>query len=92
MVDAHFKLGLVSGMLICNPVPEKDAMSTAEVETLVAAASAEAVAAGIKGAGLTPYVLGALNRLSHGKTSDVNLALALNNGRVAAQLAASLTV
>ncbi|OUR76434.1 pseudouridine-5-phosphate glycosidase [Alphaproteobacteria bacterium 46_93_T64] len=92
IVDGHFKLGLTSGMLVCNPVPEEYAMSNEEVEVLVAAASAEAVKAGIKGAGLTPYILGALNRLSDGKTSEVNLSLALNNGRVAAQLAASLAV
>jgi len=92
IVDGHFELGLTSGMLVCNPVPEEYAMSNEEVEVLVAAASAEAVKAGIKGAGLTPYILGALNRLSDGKTSEVNLSLALNNGRVAAELAASLAV
>jgi len=90
MVEAHFDLGLPSGMLVCNPVPEADAMSNEDVDKLVAKASEEAVQAGVKGAKLTPYILGALNRLSGGKTSAVNLALALNNGRVAAQLAARL--
>lgn len=91
MVDQHFDLELTSGMLICNPVPEDAAMSNEEVNALVKVAGAEAVKAGVKGAGLTPYILGALNRLSSGKTSEVNLALALNNGRVAAELAARLS-
>ncbi len=90
VVKSHFDLGLPSGMLICNPIPEDEAMSNREVDDLVAKASAEAVGAGIKGAGMTPYILGALNRLSGGRTSEVNLALALNNGQLAAQLAVRL--
>lgn len=90
VVKSHFDLGLPSGMLICNPIAEDDAMSNLEVADLVAKASAEAVSAGIKGARMTPYILGALNRLSGGRTSEVNLALALNNGRLAAQLAVRL--
>lgn len=86
----HFKLGLPSGMLVCNPIPAEYAMDNAEVDVLVEKARVEAVAAGVKGAAITPYILGALNRLSDGKTSEVNMALALNNGRVAAQLAARL--
>ncbi|GLQ07699.1 pseudouridine-5'-phosphate glycosidase [Sneathiella chinensis] len=87
----HFALELPSGMLVCNPIPEKDALSNEEVEALVDQARAEAVAAGIKGAAMTPYVLGALNRVSGGRTSEVNMALALNNGRLAAKLAAGLS-
>lgn len=88
MVAAHFDLGLPSGLLVCNPVPETAAMGEEEVEDLISRAQAEAVAAGVKGAAMTPYILGALNRLSDGKTSVVNHALALNNGKVAAKLAA----
>jgi len=88
MVSAHFDLGLPSGLLICNPVPEAAAMGAEEVEDLIQRAQGEAIAAGVKGAAMTPYILGALNRLSDGKTSTVNHALALNNGKVAAKLAA----
>ncbi|MEP3244776.1 MAG: pseudouridine-5'-phosphate glycosidase [Sneathiella sp.] len=92
MVDCHFALGLSSGMLICNPVPDSHAMSNEEVDQLVTEARNEAMKAGVKGAAITPYILGALNRLSEGRTSEVNLALALNNAKVAAELAASLKV
>ncbi len=90
IVSAHFELGVPAGVLVCNPVPEDVAMSNRDVDELVQKAGAEAVAAGVKGAAITPYILGALNRLSNGKTSEVNLSLALNNGRVAAQLATLL--
>jgi pseudouridine-5'-phosphate glycosidase len=92
IVSAHFELGVTAGMLICNPVPVEDAMSNQEVDKLVEQAGTEAVAAGVKGAEITPYILGALNRLSNGKTSEVNLSLALNNRRVAAQLATLLSL
>ncbi|MEH6402759.1 MAG: pseudouridine-5'-phosphate glycosidase [Sneathiella sp.] len=91
IVHTHYKLGLPSGMLVCNPVPAEYAMDNAEVDILVEKARAEAIGAGAKGAAITPYILGALNRLSNGKTSEVNMALALNNGKVAAQLAARLS-
>lgn len=91
IVSAYFEMQIPAGMLICNPVPESAAMSREEVDVLVKEAREEAVAAGIKGARLTPYILGALNRLSSGKTSEVNLSLALSNGRVAAELAVALT-
>lgn len=91
IVDQHFSLGLNSGLLVCNPIGEADAMENSEVDILVKKARTEALEAGAKGAAITPYILGALNRLSDGKTSEVNLALALNNARVAAQLAASMT-
>ncbi|MBL4739404.1 MAG: pseudouridine-5-phosphate glycosidase [SAR86 cluster bacterium] len=86
----HFKLGLPSGMLVCNPIPAEYAMDNAEVDALVEKARQAAVDAGAKGAAITPYILGALNRLSNGKTSEVNMALALNNGKIAAQLAVHL--
>jgi len=87
----HYRLGLPSGMLVCNPVPAEYAMDNLEVDALVEKARAEAMKAGVKGAAITPYILGALNRLSYGKTSEVNMALALNNGKVAAQLAVRLS-
>ncbi|MCG8494068.1 MAG: pseudouridine-5'-phosphate glycosidase [Sneathiellales bacterium] len=91
MVQAHFEMEIPSGMLICNPIPENEAMTNEEVDQLIARAQAEALNAGVKGAAITPYILGALDRLSSGKSSEVNLALALNNASVAAELAASLS-
>lgn len=90
MVRAHFNMKIPSGMLVCNPIPEKDAITNEEVDQLIAKAQTEALKAGVKGAAITPYILGALDRLSGGKTSEVNLALALHNAEVAAELAASL--
>lgn len=90
LVRAHFNMKIPSGMLVCNPIPEKDAMTNEEVDQLIAKAQTEALKAGVKGAAITPYILGALDRLSGGKTSEVNLALALHNAEVAAELAASL--
>jgi pseudouridylate synthase len=83
----HFELDVNASLLICNPIAEEFAMTEAEIEALIMAAQAEATTKKITGAALTPYVLGALNRLSDGKTSVVNRVLALGNAKLAAQLA-----
>jgi pseudouridine-5'-phosphate glycosidase len=90
LVRAHFNLDLLSAFLVCNPVPEHAAMEPAEIKTLIEAARQEAIVDGIKGPAMTPYILAAINRLSHGKTSDVNKALGLNNAVLAARLASRL--
>lgn len=86
----YFTLDADGALLICNPIAEEFAMTEAEVEALVSAAQLEAGAKKISGAALTPYILGALDRLSGGRTSKVNRALALGNAELAAGLAASL--
>ncbi|MCR9214828.1 MAG: pseudouridine-5'-phosphate glycosidase [Proteobacteria bacterium] len=87
---SHFELDGEAGMLVCNPVPEEAAMKVDEIESLITQARAEAISEGIKGAAVTPYILAALNRLSDGRTSEVNKALALNNADLAARLAVRL--
>lgn len=86
----YFDLDVTGSLLICNPIAEEYAMTADEVEALINDAQAEARDKNISGAALTPYILGALDRLSNGRTSAVNRALALGNARLAAQLSASL--
>lgn len=86
----HFDLDVSTSLLICNPIEEEFAMTGAEVETLIIAAQSEAASKNITGPAVTPYILGALDRLSGGRTSEANRALALNNAKLAAQLAARL--
>jgi pseudouridine-5'-phosphate glycosidase len=90
IAKSHFALAGEAGMLVCNPVPEDAAMQREEIESLITQARQEAVEEGVKGAAVTPYILAALNRLSDGRTSEVNKALALNNADLAARLAVQL--
>lgn len=84
---AHWSLGLRSAILVTNPVPKADAISKSEMEPMIAQASAEAVEKGIHGQALTPFLLGRISELTKGKSLKTNLALLLNNARLAGEIA-----
>ncbi len=88
---AHWNLGMKGGILVTNPIPEADAISAAKMEPIIAKASAEAIEQGIHGQKLTPFLLGRISELTKGKSMKANLALLLNNARLAAQIAGELS-
>ena len=90
--QTHWKLGMRSAILVTNPVPETEAISKTEMEPLISKASAEAIEQGIHGQKLTPFLLGRISELTEGKSLRTNLALLLNNARLAARIAAEMTV
>lgn len=79
-----------AGMVLCVPIPEADAIPGPEAEREVAAALAEADAAGVGGAALTPFLLSAMAGSTGGRTLRANLALLRNNATVAASVSAAL--
>jgi pseudouridylate synthase len=89
-VQAHWNLGMRSAVLVTNPVPDTDAISKSEMEPIISKASAEAIEQGIHGQNLTPFLLSRISELSQGKSLRTNLALLLNNARLAAQIAQTL--
>jgi pseudouridine-5'-phosphate glycosidase len=89
--QAHWNLGMKGGILVTNPIPEADAISAAKMEPIIAKASAEAIEQGIHGQKLTPFLLGRISELTKGKSLKANLALLLNNARLAAQIATEMS-
>jgi pseudouridine-5'-phosphate glycosidase len=88
--QAHWKLGMRSAMLVTNPVPETESISKSEMEPMILKASAEAIEQGIHGQALTPFLLSRISELSEGKSLRTNLALLLNNARLAALIAGEM--
>jgi pseudouridine-5'-phosphate glycosidase len=88
--QAHWNLGMKGGILVTNPIPEAAAISAAKMEPIIAKASAEAIEQGIHGQELTPFLLGRINELTKGKSMKANLALLLNNARLAAEIAVEM--
>ncbi len=88
---AHWRLGMRSAVLVTNPVPETEAIPKSEMEPVIAKASAEAVAGQVHGQALTPFLLNRISELTEGKSLRANLALLLNNARLAAQIAGEIT-
>lgn len=89
-VAAHWSLPGAGAVLVCNPPPADTAMARAELDGLVGQALAEADRDGVRGDAVTPFVLAALNRLSAGRTLEVNHALAVSNAALAARLAGAM--
>jgi pseudouridine-5'-phosphate glycosidase len=87
---AHWKAGLQSAVLVTNPVPETEAVSKSEMEPYILQATQEAHAQGIHGKEVTPFLLSRISELTQGKSMRANLALLLNNARLAADIAKAM--
>jgi pseudouridine-5'-phosphate glycosidase len=78
------------GVLVCNPIPAEHALEAAEIDRAIAAALAEAEAAGVGGKRLTPFLLSRIAAVTGGAAVVANRALARHNAAVAADLAVAL--
>jgi pseudouridine-5'-phosphate glycosidase len=83
-------LGLPGGQLVANPIPAADEIASEALAPLIAQAQAEAEAQGIAGKSVTPFLLQRLFELTEGRTLASNIALVLNNARLAARIATAL--
>jgi pseudouridine-5'-phosphate glycosidase len=90
LIRTHAGLGLGSGILVCAPVPEADALPEPEAREAVDRAVADADAAGVAGPDLTPWLLARIAGLTNGGAVRANTALIVNNARVAAEVAGRL--
>jgi pseudouridine-5'-phosphate glycosidase len=87
---AHWELGLGSGVLVGNPIPEADELPREAYERALEGALAEAAKRGLHGREVTPFLLDRLREGTGGATVKTNVALLKNNARVAAELARAL--
>ena len=90
IVRAQRELGLKTGALVTVPVPAEAELPAAEAEAAITQALAEADARGIRGKDVTPFLLARVSELTGAKSQRANIALLMNNARVAAQIAAEL--
>ncbi len=88
---AREHLGLSGGTLIVNPIPAAAEWPAAEAQAVINQALAEAEAAHLGGKNLTPFLLQRVSELSGQRSRTANIALLLNNARLAAQIALALT-
>ncbi|HVP15734.1 MAG TPA: pseudouridine-5'-phosphate glycosidase [Terriglobales bacterium] len=91
VIRAHWTLGFRTGVLVGNPVPEADELPADVLEPALEASLAEAAERGLRGRDVTPFLLERLRERTAGATVRTNVALLLDNARVAAGLARSLS-
>ncbi|MEM8858921.1 MAG: pseudouridine-5'-phosphate glycosidase [Chloroflexota bacterium] len=87
LVLARNALGLETGTLVTVPVPAADEVPSKEIQETIETALFEADEAGIKGAETTPWLLSRIATLSGNRSMSANIALLINNGFVAGQIA-----
>jgi pseudouridylate synthase len=84
-------LGLAGGQLVANPIPEGDEIPAATLAPVIEAALAQATRQGITGKAVTPFLLDRVLAATQGRSLAANIALVLDNARLAARIAAHLT-
>ncbi len=81
------RLGLAGGQLVANPIPPEAEIPRAEIVPAIEAALAEAQAQGVAAKAVTPFLLSRLYALTEGRSLAANIALVLNNARLASAIA-----
>jgi pseudouridine-5'-phosphate glycosidase len=87
IMAARDELGSREGIIVANPIAAAEQWDPAEHDRVLAEAFAAADAAGVRGKAVTPFLLSFIVGASDGRSLEVNLDLARNNVRVAADIA-----
>lgn len=83
-------LGLPGGQLVANPIPPEAEIPRDQILPVIETALADAARAGIAAKAVTPFLLQRIFELTQGRSLMANIALVLNNARLAARIAAAL--
>ena len=83
-------LGLPGGQLVANPVPAAHEIPAEDLAPLIAQALHEAGEQGIAAKAVTPFLLARIYDLTSGRSLETNIALVLNNARLAARIAVEM--
>jgi pseudouridylate synthase len=89
-INAKFSMRLKGGIVIANPIPEKNQMDYDIINKAINESIKEADAKGIKGKDSTPFLLAKVKEVTGGESLKSNIQLVFNNGRLAAKIAALL--
>ena len=87
---AQREMGLKTGMLVTNPIPEEYSMDANVINTAIDEAVKEAKEQGIHGKATTPFLLAKIKDITGGSSLDANIQLVYNNARLAAKTACEL--
>jgi pseudouridine-5'-phosphate glycosidase len=90
MALAKRRVGSRTALLVVQPPPAAEALPEAELDAAVGDAVARARAEGVRGAALTPFLLGVIAERTGGRSLVANLALLEANARLAAKIAVAM--
>ncbi|MFT3909635.1 MAG: pseudouridine-5'-phosphate glycosidase [Ferruginibacter sp.] len=90
MLKVKWNIGLKGTVLIANPVPGNEQVSPDVIEQHIQQALKDADKQQIKGKEITPFLLKHIAEHTKGESLEANIALVLNNARLAANIAVAL--
>ncbi|GAB1310463.1 Indigoidine synthase A like protein-domain-containing protein [Madurella fahalii] len=90
IILAQEQLGVESGLLFANPIPEEHSIPRKDMEAAIEMAVREGEEKGFTGSANTPYVLQRIRELTQGRSVPANKALVRANVARAAKIAVEL--
>lgn len=90
LIHTKWNHNLNGGVVVANPIPEKDALDERFMNEIINKALQEAEQKQIKGKDVTPFLLNKVKELTEGKSLDANIALIKNNARLGGEIASAL--
>jgi pseudouridylate synthase len=91
ILRAKWDLGLAGGVLIANPIPAESEIPASEIDPIIRAALSDMESRGIGGKEATPFLLGRIVELTDGRSLVANIALVMNNARLASEVAVAFS-
>jgi pseudouridine-5'-phosphate glycosidase len=90
ILHAHWGCGLLSGVVVANPIPVADEADPQAIAEAIVGGLAAADAAGVRGRDVTPFLLAHIGETTRGASLEANVALVEHNATVAAEIATAL--
>ncbi|MBA4536734.1 pseudouridine-5'-phosphate glycosidase [Bacillus aquiflavi] len=90
IIRTKWDLGLNGGLVIANPIPEKDALNEAFMNSIIEEALKQAKENHITGKEVTPFLLSKVKELTNGSSLNANISLIKHNAEIGAKIAISL--
>jgi pseudouridine-5'-phosphate glycosidase len=87
MAKIQWKLGMTGGLIVANPIPDEASFDAIAIDRAINEAISDMNKEGIKGKDTTPYLLKRITEITGGASLKSNIALVLNNCRLAAEIA-----
>ena len=79
--------GLLSSVLVLNPIPEKNQIPNSEINKIIDASIVDLTKNKITGKQTTPYLLKKIAKQTNNRSLDANISLAINNIKLGAKIA-----
>ncbi|MFW3299868.1 pseudouridine-5'-phosphate glycosidase [Mammaliicoccus sciuri] len=91
LAEVQWDLGLETGIVVANPVPEEDQLEPSFINGIIDKAVAKAEEEDIHGKDSTPFLLGEIVKQSEGKSLETNIKLVEHNAKIGTQIAVEYT-